>query len=409
MELLAPAGNLEKLKTAVRFGANAVYCGGGSFSLRAADTSFKLEELAEGVGFAHQHGCRVYLALNIFPFEDDFPGMEDYLKQAVLLGIDAVIISDPGVLSMVRSLNSGVRIHLSTQANTTNSRSARFWYEQGVNRIVLARELSLDRVAAIKEAVPDLELEIFIHGAMCMSYSGRCLLSSFLSKRSANRGLCSQPCRWDYRIREVKRNEELTLSEDSRGTYILNSRDLCMIEHIPEIADTGIDSVKIEGRMKTAYYVAATTRVYRAAIDRYKDSGRRYAVEPQWREELKKVSHRPYTTGFYLPDRQDETEETGDSAYIREYDFVGTVEKHDPETGMIRVNARNRFLPGEMVEILDPLNPEVLELYVQKITSADTGKVLEAAHNSYRVDLKFADDLCKPISSESILRRKCND
>ena len=409
MELLAPAGNLEKLKTAVRFGANAVYCGGGSFSLRAADTSFNLEELAEGVGFAHQHGCRVYLALNIFPFDNDFSGMEDYLKQAVLLGIDAVIISDPGVLSMVCSLNSGVRIHLSTQANTTNSRSARFWYEQGVDRIVLARELSLDRVAAIKEAVPGLELEIFIHGAMCMSYSGRCLLSSFLSNRSANRGLCSQPCRWDYAIREVKRNEELTLSEDTRGTYILNSRDLCMIDHIPEIADTGIDSVKIEGRMKTAYYVAATTRVYRAAIDRYKDSGRLYAVDPQWLEELKKVSHRPYTTGFYLPDLQDQTEETGDSAYIREYDFVGKVENHDLETGLIRVNARNRLSPGEMVEILDPLNPEVVKLYVQKITSADTGQNLTAAHNSYRVDLKSTADLCKPISSESILRRKCND
>jgi U32 family peptidase len=408
MELLAPAGNLEKLKTAVRFGANAVYCGAGSFSLRAADTSFNLEELAEGIGFAHRHGCRVYLALNIFPFDDDFSGMEDYLKQAVLLGVDAVIISDPGVLSMVRSLNSGVKIHLSTQANTTNSRSARFWYEQGVDRIVLARELSLDRISAIKQAVPDLELEIFIHGAMCMSYSGRCLLSSFLSNRSANRGLCSQPCRWDYTLREVKRDEELTLSEDKRGTYILNSRDLCMIEHIPEIAETGIDSVKIEGRMKTAYYVAATTRVYRAAIDRFKDSGRQYTVEPQWREELNKVSHRPYTTGFYLPERQDETEETGDSSYIREYDFVGTVENHDPETGLIRVNARNRFLPGEVVEIIDPLNPEVVELYVQEITAAETGKVLSAAHNSYRVDLQFTAELRRLISPESILRRKCS-
>ncbi len=407
MELLAPAGSLEKLKTAVRFGANAVYCGAGSFSLRAADTSFNLEELAEGIDFAHQHGCRVYLALNIFPFDDDFSGMEDYLKQAVLLGIDAVIISDPGVLSMVRSLNSGVSIHLSTQTNTTNSRSARFWHEQGVDRIVLARELSLDRVSAIKQAVPGLELEIFIHGAMCMSYSGRCLLSSFLSKRSANRGLCSQPCRWDYKLQEVKLNEELTLSEDKRGTYILNSRDLCMIDHIPEIAESGIDSVKIEGRMKTAYYVAATTRVYRAAIDRYSDSGRQYAVEPQWREELEKVSHRPYTTGFYLPDRHDETEETGDASYIREYDFVGTVENHDPATGLIRVNARNRFSLGEKVEILDPLNPEVVELYVQKITAADTGAVLAAAHNSYRVDLLPTVDLSGSISPESILRRKC--
>ena len=409
MELLAPAGNLEKLKTAVRFGANAVYCGAGSFSLRAADTSFNLEELAEGIGFAHQHGCQVYLALNIFPFDDDFSGMEDYLKQAVLLGIDAVIISDPGVLSMVRSLNSGVSIHLSTQTNTTNSRSARFWYEQGVDRIVLARELSLDRVSAIKQAVPGLELEIFIHGAMCMSYSGRCLLSSFLSKRSANRGLCSQPCRWDYKLQEMKLNEELTLSEDTRGTYILNSRDLCMVDHIPEIAETGIDAVKIEGRMKTAYYVAATTRVYRAAIDRYYDSDRQYAVEAQWREELEKISHRPYTTGFYLPDRQDETEETGDASYIRKYDFVGTVESHDLVTGLIRVNARNRFSPGERVEILDPLNPEVVELHVKSITSADTGTVLAAAHNSYRVDLLPAADLSRLISPESILRRECSD
>jgi U32 family peptidase len=408
MELLAPAGNLEKLKTAVRFGAGAVYCGAGSFSLRAADTSFNLDELAEGINYAHQHGCRVYLALNIFPFDDDFSGMEEYLRQAVLLGIDAVIISDPGVLSMVHSLNCGVSIHLSTQANTTNSRSARFWYDQGVDRIVLARELSLDRVAAIKQAVPGLELEIFIHGAMCMSYSGRCLLSSFLSKRSANRGLCSQPCRWDYALREVKRSEELTLTEDARGTYILNSRDLCMIDCIPEIAETGIDAVKIEGRMKTAYYVAATTRVYRAAIDRFKDSGRQYTVEPHWREELGKISHRPYTTGFYLPDRQDEMEETNDSSYIREYDFVGIVENHDPETGLIRVNARNRFSPGEKVEILDPSKPEVAEIYVQTITAADTGAVLASAHNSYRVDLQSVVNLSETISPESILRRKCS-
>jgi putative protease len=408
MELLAPAGNLEKLKTAVRFGANAVYCGAGSFSLRAADTSFNLDELAEGIEFAHQHGCLVYLALNIFPFDDDLPGMEEYLKQAVLLGIDAVIISDPGVLSMVRRLNSNVSIHLSTQANTTNSESARFWYEQGVGRIVLARELSLAQVSAIKQSVPGLELEIFVHGAMCMSYSGRCLLSSFLNKRSANRGLCTQPCRWDYRMREVKSNKELSLTEDSRGTYILNSRDLCMIEHIPALAETCIDAVKIEGRMKTAYYVAVTTSVYRAAIDRYNNSGSLYAVEPQWLEELGKISHRPYTTGFYLPDRQDDTEKTDDASYIREYDFVGTVESHDPATGLIRVNARNRFLPGEKVEIIDPLNPEVVEIYVDKITAADTGAVLAAAHNSYRVDLQFKADLHRQISPESILRRKCS-
>jgi U32 family peptidase len=259
MELLAPAGNLEKLKAAVRFGAGAVYCAAGPYSLRAPETSFSLSELAAGISFAHQHRCKVYVAMNIFAFDDDLDKMTAYLKEAALLGIDAVIVSDPGVIYRIRQLGIDVKIHLSTQANTTNSAGVKFWASQGVRRIILARELSLPRIRMIKDNAPEMELEILAHGAMCIAYSGRCLLSKFMTGHSANRGRCTQSCRWEYHLRETTRRAEQTICEDTKGTYILNSRDLCMIEHIPEIAAAGIDSIKIEGRMKSVYYVAAVT------------------------------------------------------------------------------------------------------------------------------------------------------
>ncbi len=407
MELLAPAGNLEKLKTAVRFGADAVYCGVGSYSLRAADASFGTEDLAEGINFAHSHNRRVYLALNIFAFDEDLRAVVEHAEKALELGADAFIVSDPGVAALLLKLNPAVKIHLSTQANTTNSESVKFWNDRGVKRIVLARELSLDQVGVIKKNNPAAELEIFVHGAMCISYSGRCLLSQFLNERSANRGLCTQPCRWEYRIREAGRREELGIIEDSRGTYILNSRDLCLIEHIPELAASGVDSLKIEGRMKTAYYAAAVTRIYRQALDCYNRSPETYRCNPGWLAELKKVSHRPYTTGFYLPGKGDAAEFMQDSAYIRGYDFVGTVAERSPEANLIRVSARNYFASGDILEILDPAADNIIPVRVARIIDCTSLNELSAAHNSYTVDLELKEPLTKPASEGSIIRRKC--
>ncbi len=406
MELLSPAGNLEKLKNAVLFGADAVYCGAGTFSLRAPETSFSPGELAEGVRFAHEHSCRIYLAMNIFPFDQDLDQMIAYFSQAVELGIDAVIVSDPGILSRIRQLGTGVKIHLSTQANTTNSESVRFWLHQGVDRIVLARELSLAQISAIKESVPEMELEVFIHGSMCIAYSGRCLLSKYLNNRSANLGHCTQPCRWEYQLKEISRREEQPIHEDARGTYILNSRDLCMIEQIPQLAAAGVDCLKVEGRMKTAYYVAAVTRVYRAALDSFYRSGKPYAYDPDWLEELKKVSHRPYTTGFYLPGEKNETEYTADAAYIRGYDFVGTVDEGSSDGAGIKVRARNRFAVGDLLEILDPSQPEIIKIRVKWITDAETGESLDQAHNSYIVNVLIAGTGVPVISKGALIRRK---
>ena len=404
MELLAPAGNLEKLKTAVRFGADAVYCGAGPYSLRVPEASLSPEELAEGIRFARHHGSRVYLAMNIFPFDEDFDGMLAYFKKAVDMGIDAVIFSDPGLFYVLSRLETGVEFHLSTQANTTNSESARFWKEQGVSRIILARELSLEQVSAIKKQVPGIELEVFIHGAMCVAFSGRCLLSSILNGRSANRGLCTQPCRWEYRLREVDREEELAIHEDERGSYILNSRDLCMIEHIPELVAAGVDGLKIEGRMKTAYYVAAVTRIYRAALDHYYDPAVSYEFDPRWREELKKVPHRPYTTGFYFPDRDNKTEDTWKASPTRKYDFVGTVDEHNLDGNTIKIMARNRFSKGDTLEILEPTHVEVLKVKVDQIIDERTGISLEQAHNSYVVRIPLTEKPGYKISRHSIVR-----
>ena len=406
MELLAPAGNLEKLKTAIRFGADAVYCGGGAFSLRAPDTAFSLEDLAEGVRFAHDHNSRVYLALNIFAFDDDLKAMLHYYREAAGLGIDAVIISDPGFLMLVNELGYDQKIHLSTQVNTMNSDAVKFWQKQGVDRIVLARELSLDQVRTIKENVPEMELEVFVHGAMCMAYSGRCLLSSFLSSRSANRGDCNQPCRWEYSLKEKQREDEFTIQEDGRGTYILNSRDLCMIEHIPELAAAGVDGLKIEGRMKTAYYVAAVTKVYRSALDSFHADRKNYCFNRGWLEELKKVSHRPFTTGFYLPEKNDQTERYESSAYIRGYDFVGTVDGFDREMQLLKIRARNRFSVGDELEILDPAREVVFAVQVGQIISSESGEQLDAAHNSYIVEVPLAGEIKPAISEHSIIRKK---
>ena len=355
MELLAPAGNLEKLQTAVRFGADAVYCGAGTFSLRSAGSSFTLEELEEGIKFAHSCNTRVYLAMNLFAFDEDLPEMQAYYDQAIKLGIDAIIVSDPGLVRMIRKKHDQVHIHLSTQANTTNSESVRFWLEQGVNRIIMAREVSLKQISIIKEKIPGAEIEVFVHGAMCIAYSGRCLLSRVFNDRSANRGLCTQPCRWEYQMREVNRDERMHVTEEAGNTYILNSRDLCMIEHIPALAAAGVDSLKIEGRMKSSYYVATVVKAYREAMDTWYRDEKEYELNRnKWMEEVCKASHREFTTGFYFGKTAAGDQIYEKSSYIREYDFVGLVLEYDEKTGIATVEQRNRFFTGDTVEVTGP-------------------------------------------------------
>jgi len=393
-ELLIPAGDLEKLETAVRFGADAVYVGAGSYSLRTHQTAFSIKELRKGLEFAHKHKVKVYLAMNIFAFDDDLSPMLKYLKQAVNLKIDAVIISDPGVIALVRKKFPKLKIHLSTQANNLNSETVRFWKGQGVKRIVLGRELSLAQVKKIRKANPDIELELFVHGAMCMSYSGRCLLSKHMTGRSANRGECTQPCRWEYRLKEVTRpDEEFLIEEDAHGTYVMNSKDLCMIEHIPELVGAGVDSFKVEGRMKSSYYVALVAKIYRKALDSNQ-------YDPAWREELENVSHRNYTTGFYLG--ENDRENLGTSSYVRKYAFVGVVEGYDPKKKELKIAARNKFVVGDEIEVLDPEVDEIRKLKIANMRNAD-GESISEAHNEYEV---FVNSNGLEVGKDSILRRK---
>lgn len=351
-ELLAPAGNLEKLKTALRFGADAAYCGIEQFSLRALAGNLTLPELIEACAVTHSRGKRLYLTLNAFLRPEEEIAARDLLEALRQVPVDAYILADPGMLHLVRQVDPEREIHLSTQANTTNGLAAHFWQSQGVKRLNLARELSLEEIAAIA-ASAQLEIEVFVHGAMCMAYSGRCLLSAGLSGRSANRGTCSHPCRWQYSLQEESRpGEYFPIEEDGRGTYIFNSRDLCLIDHLPELIQAGVDSVKIEGRMKSLYYVAAVTRVYRAALDAWRDNPENYRCDPQWRRELEAVSHRPYGTGF-LFEQNHAFVNAEDSHYLRDCDFVGLVKGHVAGNEWL-VEGRNRFQAGDQLELIGP-------------------------------------------------------
>ncbi|NQT30233.1 MAG: U32 family peptidase C-terminal domain-containing protein [Candidatus Saganbacteria bacterium] len=401
-ELLVPAGDLEKLKTAVRFGADAIYVGAGDFSLRAAQTSFDLAQLKEGLSFARKNKVAVYLAMNIFAYDADLAPMMDYLEEAKKLGIDAAIVSDPGLINLIRQKYPSLKLHLSTQANTLNHEAVKFWHKQGLSRIVLGRELSLEQVGKIKKAAPKVELELFVHGAMCMSYSGRCLLSKYMTGRSANRGECTHPCRWQYRLKELCRpDEEFSIEEDSRGTYVMNSKDLCMIEHIPELLKTGIDSFKIEGRMKSAYYVAVVTRIYRRAIDAYFKDPAKYKFNPEWKQELCKISHRNYCTGFYLG--EDDRENSATGSYQRDYSFVGVISGHDLKTQELEIASRNNFKVGDTLEIIDPASDEIKKLKISKIRTKDN-EFIDQAHNGYQVFVKA--DFAAPVSTDSLLRKK---
>ncbi|MBO8138809.1 MAG: U32 family peptidase [Desulfotomaculum sp.] len=379
LELLAPAGDLEKLKAAVIYGADAVYLGGKQFSLRAGAGNFGPEELAEGVKFAHRYGAKVYAAVNIFAHNRDLEALPEYLSYLEDLNIDGVIVSDPGVLLIIQERNRGIPVHLSTQANTTNYASALFWKKQGVKRIVLARELSLEEIKKISQHV-NVELEAFVHGAMCMAYSGRCLLSSYLTGRDANRGDCAQPCRWKYYLVEEKRpGQYFPVIEEERGTYFMSSRDLCLIEYIPHLVNAGVTSFKIEGRMKSVHYVSTVVKSYRQAIDKYLKDPKNYAVEKKWVEEISKVSHRDYTTGFIFGRPGEEAQSDKPSQYRRDYRFVGIVRHYDKDKGMAVVEQRNNFVVGDKIEVSQPRG-ENLTFTVQSIYNEEGQQQENAPH-----------------------------
>ena len=353
-ELLVPASSLEVLKIATVFGADAVYIGGEAFGLRAKARNFSKEEMAQGIAFAHEHGVKVYVTVNILAHNYDLEGVREYLKELKELKPDALIIADPGIFTYAKEICPEIERHISTQANNTNYETYRFWYNLGAKRVVSARELSLEEIRQIRAHIPeDMEIETFIHGAMCISYSGRCLISQYMTGRDANHGACAQPCRWNYSLMEEKRpGEFFPVEEDSRGTYLYNSKDMCMIEHIPELIKAGIDSFKIEGRNKTAYYTACVTGAYRAAVDAYLADPEHYVMPQFCLDEVNKVSHREYYTGFYFGPSAN-GQHYGDSQYIRDYEVVGMpVDCREDGTAVFAL--KNRFFKGEELELLQP-------------------------------------------------------
>ncbi|WP_373262565.1 peptidase U32 family protein [Hungatella hathewayi] len=401
-ELLIPAGSLEVLKTAVIYGADAVYIGGEAFGLRAKAKNFTNEEIKEGIAFAHEHGVKVYITANILAHNDDLAGVEAYFGELKEIGPDALIISDPGVFAIARRVIPDMEIHISTQANNTNYGTYRFWYDLGAKRVVTARELSLKEIKEIREHIPeDMEIESFIHGAMCISYSGRCLLSNFMTGRDANQGACTHPCRWKYSIVEEKRpGEYMPVYENERGTFIFNSKDLCMVDHIPEMIDAGIDSFKIEGRMKTALYVATVARAYRRAIDDYQRDPKLYEANLEWyREEIAKCVNREFTTGFYFGKPDESSQIYENSTYVKDYTYLGTVASVD-DRGYARIEQKNKFSVGETIEVMKPdgTNSEVV---VNAIYAEDGTPQESAPHARQMVDV----DLGIAMDPYDILRR----
>lgn len=399
-ELLAPAGNMEKLKMALLYGADAVYLGGKSFGLRAFGGNFSREELKEAVEFAHNLGKKVYVTVNIFPHNIDVEALPDYLAYLNEIRVDALLVADLGVFTLAKQYAPDIELHISTQANNTNYVTVNAWKDMGATRVVMARELSLQELKTIREKC-DVELEMFVHGAMCISYSGRCLLSAYMTGRDANRGACAQSCRWKYNLVEENRpGEYFNIEEDERGTYIMNSRDMCLMPHLPEIIETGIDSLKIEGRMKSVHYAASVVKAYRMAIDSYFEDPENFSIKQEWVEELDKVSHRAYTTGFFLHKTTSEDQIYSSSSYTQTSDFVGLVKEYDAETGFAVVEQRNNMKIGQEIEVFQPNLPT----YRQVITEMynDKGEAIDVApHAQQIIKMKMA----QPVEPYTILRR----
>ncbi len=402
-ELLIPAGSLDVLKTAVVYGADAVYIGGEAFGLRAKAKNFSNEEIREGIAFAHSRGVKVYITANILAHNDDLAGVEAYFQELKEIKPDALIISDPGVFAIAKRTLPDMEIHISTQANNTNYGTYLFWWNQGAKRVVSARELSLEEIREIRSRIPDeMEIESFIHGAMCISYSGRCLLSNYFAGRDANQGACTHPCRWKYAVvEETRPGEYMPVYENQRGTFLFNSKDLCMIEHIPEMMGAGIDSFKIEGRMKTALYVATVARTYRKAIDDYQKDPALYQKNLEWyKEEIGKCTYREFTTGFYFGKPTHETQIYNNSTYVKNYTYLGTVESVD-ENGRCRIEQKNKFTVGELIEVMKP-DGRNLEVLVKGIRDEE-GRPQESAPHSKQI---LWVELDAPLEPYDILRRR---
>ncbi|MDD6305375.1 MAG: U32 family peptidase [Clostridiales bacterium] len=402
-ELLIPASSLEVLKIAVIFGADAVYIGGEAFGLRAKAKNFSMEEIKEGIAFAHEHEVKVYITANILAHNGDLEEARKYFAELREIKPDALIISDPGMFLLAKEVCPEIERHISTQANNTNYATYRFWYELGAKRVVSARELSLEEIKEIRANIPDdLEIETFIHGAMCISYSGRCLLSNYFTGRDANQGACTHPCRWKYSIvEETRPNEYMPVYENERGTYIFNSKDLCMIEHIPELMETGIDSFKIEGRMKTALYVATVARTYRRAIDDYIESPELYKEHLPWYlDQISNCTYRQFTTGFFFGKPSEEAQIYDNNTYLKEYTYLGIVGEQNGE-GLYRIEQRNKFSVGEELVVMKP-NGENRAVTVHRILDEE-GNEMEAAPHPKQV---LYIDLGQPLDRYDILRRK---
>ena len=400
IELLAPAGDMEKMKMAFLYGADAVYMGGKAFGLRASSKNFEIDEIYEAVKYAHKLNKKIYITLNIYAHNSAIEKMKDYIHELYKANVDAVIVSDIGVFSLIRELEPNLPIHVSTQANLTNYKACEFFYNQGAERVILARELSIAEIKEIKEKTPkELTVEAFVHGAMCISYSGRCLLSNYMTHRGANQGACAQACRWGYNLVEEKRpNEYYPVYEDEKGTYIFNSKDLCMIEHLHLLKEAGVMSFKIEGRMKSPFYVATVIRAYRHAIDALYEKGDNY-FESVYLEELKKVSHRAYTTGFFFNKADENTQLYENNIYIREYDFIGIVLKQ--ENDRILVEQRNKFQVGDEVELYGP-QKELYVFTINELFNEKGEKIISAPHAQQKVYI----DVPFKVSPYSLLRKR---
>ena len=401
-ELLIPASSLEVLKTAVVFGADAVYIGGEAFGLRAKAKNFSMEEMKEGIRFAHERGVKVYVTANILAHNEDLPGVREYFEELKEIRPDALIIADPGVFDIAKKVCPEIDRHISTQANNTNYGTYHFWYRQGASRVVSARELSLKEIKEIRAHIPDdLEIETFVHGAMCISYSGRCLLSNYFTGRDANRGACTHPCRWKYAVvEETRPGEYMPVYENERGTYIFNSKDLCMIGYIPELIDAGIDSFKIEGRMKTALYVATVARTYRKAIDDYQKDPELYRKNMPWYlDQISNCTNRQFTTGFFFGKPDENTQIYDSNTYNKEYTYLGIV--NEVRDGLSRIEQRNKFSVGEVIEIMKPDGRNV-EAQVIRILNEEGGEQESAPHSKQVLWV----DLSEVPAEYDLLRRR---
>ena len=399
-ELLAPAGNMEKLKMALLYGADAVYLGGKAFGLRAFGGNFTNEELQEAVDFAHKLGKKIYVTVNIFPHNSDIAKLPAYLTFLNEIKVDAILVADLGVFTLAKEYAPDVELHISTQANNTNWAAVNAWAELGASRVVLAREMSLEEIKEIREKC-SVELEMFVHGAMCISYSGRCLMSNYLTGRDANRGSCAQPCRWNYALVEEKRpGQYFPVLEDERGTYIFNSKDMCLLPYLPDVIASGVDSLKIEGRMKSVHYAASVVKAYREAIDSYFAAPEQFEVKKEWVEELDKVSHRAYTTGFYYGRPTEKDQIYGTSSYTQTSDFVGLVLDYDEKTGFAMVEQRNNMKVGQEIEIFQPHLAGYRQILQEMYN--DEGEAIQVAPHPQQI-VKIRMD--KPVEPYGILRR----